>query len=473
MVIVKVDAIEELWSPEFWEKWEENIENDVVNLKRADYDQIEVGAPPIKTKYGWLLVYSHIQNYYPHPRNLDRIFGVEAVLLDLDDPKKIVGRTRGPILVPQEMYELSGYVSDVIFPTGALLEKDILTIYYGAADTTVCMARVNFTDLVMSMHPEFGKEYRFKRYEKNPIIVPRDMPWEAKGTFNPAAIMVDKKIHILYRAFSNDNTSTIGYAMSEDGFTIAERLTEPVYVPREDFEAKKSDGGFSGCEDPRLTRIGDNLYMCYTAFDTIGPPRVAIASISVKDFAAKKWNWARPFIITPNDVDDKDACLFPEKFKHGYFVMHRVSNEVCGDYLKTLDFATDSVKKCIHIIGPRANMWDSAKVGIASPPIKTKYGWLLLYHGVSKSNNTYRIGAALLDLKDPAIVLARGAEPIFEPEEKYEKEGFIPNVVFPCGVVEKEGVLYIYYGGADTVVGVATMKTEVLVNALVHGMRLE
>ena len=81
----------------------------------------------------------------------------------------------------------------------------------------------------------------------------------------------------------------------------------------------------------------------------------------------------------------------------------------------------ETVKKCIRIIGPRINTWDSEKVGIAAPPIKTKYGWLLLYHGVSKSHSTYRIGAILLDLKDPTIVLVRGTEPIFEPEEEYEK----------------------------------------------------
>lgn len=473
MAIAQVNKIEDLWSNKFWEKWEQHIDEHTIDMRRNPYNHVEIGSPPIKTKYGWLMIYSHIQNYFPHPRGFERIFGIEAVLLDLKEPKKIRGRTRGPLIAPEEMYELSGYISDVIFPSGALLEKDTLTIYYGAADTTVCTAKVNFTDLVKSMHPEEGIEYRFKRYDGNPIIAPRDMAWEAKGTFNPAAIMVDKKIHILYRAFSSDNTSTMGYAMTENGTDIVERLHEPVYVAREEFEMKKNSGGFSGCEDPRLTRIGDNIYMCYTAFDTIGPPRVAITSIAVKDFTAKKWNWAKPFIITPNNVDDKDACLFPEKFKHGYFVMHRVSNEICGDYLKTLDFATDSVKKCIRILGARHNMWDSAKVGIASPPIKTKYGWILLYHGVSKSNSTYRIGAILLDLKDPAIVLARSTDPVFEPEMKYEKEDFIPNVVFPCGIIEKEGLLYIYYGGADQVVGVATMKTEVLAQALVHGKKLE
>ena len=148
-----------------------------------------------------------------------------------------------------------------------------------------------------------------------------------------------------------------------------------------------------------------------------------------------------------------------------------MGNEICGDYLKSLDFTKESVKKCIRIIGPRINSWDSSKVGISAPPIKTKNGWLLLYHGVSKSHNTYRVGAVLLDLKDPAIVLARTTDPIFAPEEKYEKEGIVNNVVFPCGMAVQDGLLYIYYGGADTVVGVATIELDIILKALTRDVK--
>ena len=261
--------------------------------------------------------------------------------------------------------------------------------------------------------------------------------------------------------------------MSKDGFSVQERLTDPIYVPREDFEMKKISGGNSGCEDPRITQIGKELYICYTAYDSIGPPRVAVSSISVKDFLAHNWVWKKPALITPPGFDDKDTCIFPEKLKDGYFVLHRVGNEICGDYLKSLDFENNVVNKCIRIIGPRVNAWDSSKVGISAPPIKTKYGWLLLYHGVSKSHNTYRVGVVLLDLKDPAIVLARSSDAIFEPEEEYEKVGIVNNVVFPCGMVLKGDLLYIYYGGADKVTGVATMKLSILLGALVRGSKLD
>ncbi|MFA6585575.1 MAG: hypothetical protein WCS86_00210 [Candidatus Paceibacterota bacterium] len=468
-----LDKIEDLWSQTFWEKWENKVDDYTIDLKRTQYDHIEVGAPPLKTKYGWLFIYSHIQNYFQSPNNLDRIFGIEAVLLDLKDPRKIIARTSGPMIVPEESYELSGYVPDIVFPTGALIEKDTLTIYYGAADTTVCSAKVCLSDLISNMLPKFREGSRFKRSLKNPIIVPiKENKWEEQSTFNPASILLNGKIHIVYRAMSQDNTSTLGYAMTKNGVDVIERLSLPIYVPREDFENKKVSNGNSGCEDPRLTKIGKNIYLCYTAFDSIGPPRVAISSITEKDFISHNWRWEKPFLITPQGMDDKDACLFPNKFKLGYFILHRLDNEICGDYLNTLDFKHEAVKKCIRIIGPRVNTWDSAKVGISAPPIKTKYGWLLLYHGVSKSHSTYRIGCVLLDLKDPGIVLARSTEPIFEPEEQYEKIGVVNNVVFPCGMIVKNKLLYIYYGGGDRVVGVATMKLDVILKVLLHGTKL-
>jgi len=478
-VFAFLDKIEELWSPVFWQKWEKKIDNYTIDLKHSPYGHVEIGAPPIKTKYGWLFIYSHIQNYFPNPHNHDKIFGVEAVLLDLKDLKKIIGRTEGPLLVPEESYELSGYVPNVIFPTGALVEKlarrggDTLTIYYGAADTTICSAKVNLGDLIFSIHSKYKENFQFKHFSKNPIIVPKiENKWESRATFNPGAIMLNGKVHLMYRAMSEDNTSTFGYAMTKNGTDIIERLPAPIYIPREDFENKKNNDQSSGCEDPRLTKIGKNIYLCYTAFNGTGPWRVAISSITEKDFISHNWKWQKPFLITPPGFEDKDACLFPHKFSLGYFILHRIGEEICGDYLNTLDFKHEAVKRCLRIIGPRTNMWDSAKVGISAPPIKTKYGWLLLYHGISKSHNTYRIGCVLLDLKDPTIVLARSTDPIFEPEEEYEKRGIVSGVVFPCGMVLKKDLLYIYYGGGDKVVGVATMKLGVILKALVHGMEL-
>lgn len=470
----KLDKIEELWDKSFWEEWVLDIDSHSVDFRRNDYDHLEIGATPLKTKYGWLLIYSHIQNYFQGPERLDRIFGIEALLLDTKDPTKIIGMTGGPIIVPGENYELSGYISDVIFPSGAMIDKDKLSIYYGAADTTVCVAHVSLTDLINTMNLKNDNSWEFNRYKLNPIISPKpENKWEARATFNPAAIHLGGKVHILYRTLSDDNTSFIGYASSIDGFSIDERLDSPIYVPREDFEMKKVPNGNSGCEDPRITKIGKTLYLCYTAYDSVNPPKVAVSSISEKDFLEHKWNWSKPFIITPEGLDDKDTCIFPEKFKEGYFILHRMNNEICGDYLDSLEFNADQVNKCIRVIGPRKNAWDSAKVGITAPPIKTKYGWLLLYHGVSKSHSTYRVGALLLDLKDPAIVLARTSDPIFAPQEDYEKFGVVNGVVFPCGMVVRGKELFIYYGGGDKVTGVATIKLKNILDSLLRGMRIE
>lgn len=472
--IVQTDKISDLWSPNTWKGFEEKLLDFAIDdPRRNDYDHVEIGAPPIKTKYGWLLIYSHIQNYFPNPDNARRIFGIEALLLDLKNPRKIIGRTKGPFIAPEEPYEVTGAVSDTVFPSGALLDGDTLHIFYGAADTTGCRAKVSLTDLIGSLSPKTGEDWRLKRFSGNPIITPNPKhEWEAQATLNAGAFRHSGVTHLFYRAISSDNTSSVGYATTLDGCKLIERFQDPIYVPREPFEMKKISGANSGCEDPRVTKIGERLYMLYTAFDGIGPPRVAATSISEKDFLNRRFqNWSKPELITPWDIDDKDACILPEKIGRKYFVLHRIGTDICGDYLSSLDFSKDKITKCIRILGPRAGSWDSIKVGITAPPIKTKRGWLLLYHAISKTHHTYRIGAVLLDLKDPTVVLARSSDPILEPEKEYEKVGVVNNVVFSCGMVESKGLLYVYYGGADKVCGVATIKLEILIDALTRKLK--
>ena len=467
MCIKEFNKIEDLWNSDSWSQFESEIDSRVIDPRRGESDHCEVGATPIKTKYGWLLIYSHIQHYF---NEHERVFGIEAILLDLKDPRKIIGRTKGPMLVPEEPYELEGQVSNIVFPSGVLVDGDTLNIYYGAADSSGCIAQISLTDLVSSISTILAPGWHLKRYAKNPIIVPnKNHAWEEQATLNPGALKIKKTTYLLYRAISNDNTSTVGLATTEDGYTISSRLINPIYVPRTQYEMKKVEGGNSGCEDPRVVKIGDMIYMFYTAFDGIGPPRVAATSISEKDFINQHFTWSDPELVTPLDVDDKDACILPEKINNKYFVFHRIGTDICGDYLPSLDFSKHKVNKCIRIIGPRPGMWDGVKVGIAGPPIKTKKGWLLLYHAISKENHTYRVGALLLDLKDPTVVLARSTDPIFEPEEQYEKVGVVNGVVFPCGMIEVGKHLFVYYGGADTVVGVATIETKVILDSLTRG----
>lgn len=474
IAIAQCDKIEELWSQDFWVEWQKDIDAHVMDdPRRTDRDHVEVGAVPIKTPHGWLFIYSHIQNYFNSSDQFPRIFGIEALLLDINDPKKIITRTKGPLLTPEEPYEISGFVSNIVFPSGAMIKKDTLSIYYGATDTTSCVAQMSLNDLLNTIRPETAIQTQFKRFDKNPIISPiAENAWEAKATFNPAAIVLGGRVHVLYRALSNDNTSSIGYASFKDGLHIDERSTLPIYSPRESFELKQVPNNNSGCEDPRLIKVGSDIYMCYTAYDGVSSPRVAVSSIKEKDFLAKNWNWSKPVVLTPSGIDDKDTCFLPVKIKGKYMIMHRIGTDICADYVSSLDFTKDPVKRCIKILGPRSNSWDSLKVGISAPPIKTKIGWLLLYHAVSKSHNTYRVGAVLLSLKDPTIVLSRTTDPIFEPEMSYEKDGLVNNVVFPCGMVVCKGTLFIYYGGADKVVGVATIGLDIILKVLEKGLKL-
>lgn len=461
MALVECEEIEDLWNPGFWEAWHSRLDEHRINPLRNAEDFAESGAVPIKTKNGWLFLYSYIQNYFSG----NRVFGIEALLLDSKNPRIIVGRTGGPILVPEEIYERYGTVTDVVFPSGALEQKNgRIDLFYGASDTVCARASLNRDDVVATLVPT-KRLTLVKRHAKNPILTPDPThPWESRAIFNAAAIDIDGVVRILYRAMSEDNTSVFGYAESKNGLTISKRLPTPAYIPRAEFEMKKgSPTGNSGCEDPRLSRVGGTIYMTYTAYDGVNSTRVALSTIAVKDFSAERFDrFSMPILITPPGVDDKNTCILPKKIDGEYLVFHRINNQICADYVPDLDFSIERINRCIEIIGPRRGMWDSVKVGITGPPIETDAGWLLIYHGVS-SSSTYRFGAVLLDKKNATTVLARTVDPIFEPTEQYEKVGQIPNVVFSCGVVRRDDTLFIYYGGADSVLGVATASvTEIL-----------
>jgi len=450
---------EDLWSQSFWNEWYKNLESHTIDFRRKSDDQVEIGAPPIKTSKGWLIIYSHIAHYGSN----NPIFGIEAILLDQNDPRKIIGRTKGPFLVPETYYERTGFVPNIVFPSGAIINGDMLDIYYGGADTHCAKASLPLKNLLNAIIP--GSEKIVKKYPGNPIISPREnISWEASGTLNPAAIDLDGKIHIIYRAATLGNVSTLGYANTKDGFAIDERLPEPIYFARTDLEGRGRTQN-AGCEDPRIVEINKKLYMTYSAYDG-STPRVAVSSISKKDFLNKQFDkWSLPQIISEPNIPNKDACIIPEKIGGQYYLFHRVQESICVEVVPNLDFTKEKINRCIEVIAPRRGMWDDKKVGIASPPLKTKKGWLLLYHGISEMG-TYRVGAALLDLKNPTIVIARTAFPILEPEEDYELKGVVPKVVFPCGMVYRNKLLYIYYGAADSTVCVATAKLSDILEIL-------
>jgi predicted GH43/DUF377 family glycosyl hydrolase len=472
IAIAYFDREEQMWSPTYWEGWYTLLDDNIISLERSPKDHIEAGAPPIKTKYGWLLIYSYIQNYFSPPA----VFGIEAALLDINNPQKIIARTDKPIIVPQEEYEKYGKVPNIVFPTGALVKEGILYIYYGAADTTCAVATCKLETFLEDLLETKIRQIRLTRYEGNPILKPDpNLPWQSRAVFNPTALYEFGRVHLAYRAMSQDNTSVIGFASSADGYKFDDKLPEPIYVPREGFEAKLVPGGNSGCEDPRLTRIGDTIYLLYTAFNGKSEPRIALSYISVNDFVARCWNWSLPVLISLPNVPDKDAALFPKKIKDKFAVLHRLGVSIWLDFLDDLDFKGNRFLKGTIIMSPKDELPDTEKLGISGPPIETTEGWLLLYHCVSRKTQpmTYYVCAALLDLKDPTQVIARRKVPILQPETTYELYGQVNNVVFPCGAVVIGEELFVYYGGADTVIGVATMKLSELLHSLITWAGME
>lgn len=319
----------------------------------------------------------------------------------------------------------------------------------------------------------------------NPMLSPlAHNSWEAFCTFNPAAVYAADKVHLLYRAQGYDYVSQIGYASSDDGLTISERLDQPAYRPSQSFEGVTmplgnpagnfvSGGGCGGVEDPRATIIDDRVYMTYVAYDGWNPPRVALTSIALTDFLNHDFFWEKPVLISQPNVVDKSAVIFPEKINGKYVIMHRVFPDILIDYVDSLNFNGRQYLKGEHKISPRSReWWDSRKIGAGAPPLKTKDGWLLIYQAVDDKNaSQYKIGAMLLDLNDPSKVLYRSAQPILEPREEYENYGFKAGVVYPCGAVIKDDTLFVYYGGADSYVCVATAPlTEFLHNLKITGV---
>ncbi len=295
-----------------------------------------------------------------------------------------------------------------------------------------------------------------QRYEGNPLLQPiEDSSWENKYVLNPGALRLGNQVYLFYRAVGDDNISRIGLAIT-DGYRVIKRLPEPIFAPEIPEERM-------GCEDPRVIQIGDKIYMLYTAYDG-NIAQIAAASIRVDDFLQGQYHdWQREGLAFKN-IWDKDAIILPEKINDKYVVYHRIEPSMWVTYCKDIKFPLKD--KHAIILGPRpGRMWDSLKIGAGAQPLKTKYGWLLIYHGVDH-NYVYRLGVILVDLNNPQKVIYRSPNPILEPEEDYEiglSGAWVPNVVFTCGAVpgsdkeilEDNDEILVYYGAADTSIGLA------------------
>ncbi len=403
-----------------------------------------------------------------------KTFSLHAAVFDKQNPAKLIWKS-------ETIWEQTdSWATKNITPIGVVSFYGKLLSYWSDPEEGIFVIPHATLQHVVKSEKSFP-HLLLSRIKENPLLKPiMEHFWESKATFNPAAVYMDGKVHLVYRAIGDDDTSVLGYATSSDGTTIDERHDEPIYVPSAPFEspgqisyhaARKymSGGGYGGVEDPRLTKIGDKIHMTYVAFDGANPPRVALTSIHVKDFRERKWDWQPPVLISPPNVVDKNAVIFPEKVGGKYVILHRIFPNILLDFVDNLDFDGSTFLKGEYRISPSRTSWDSRKVGAGAPPIKTDHGWLLIYHAVGDQDpSRYKMGAMLLDLKDPTKVICRSRRPILAPDAHYENEGYKAGVAYPGGSVIVGNTLFIYYGGADTVVCAAQAPVDTFMKGLME-----
>ncbi len=301
---------------------------------------------------------------------------------------------------------------------------------------------------------------KLKRAKENPILSPTNYPWEDKLVFNPGVVKYKDKIRLLYRAMgTKDEISRIGIANSDDGIHFV-RDQYPMYYGGD------HPSEILGIEDIRAVQMGDTYYLTYAA---VSPRKLGSFDLNATGSIDRKPQIALSTtmdfvtfmdydVIIP-ETEGKDASFFPEQINDEYILLYREGSD------KT--FIADSTKvnywpQRFFLFDKRPGFWDCKRTGIGSPPIKTDKGWLLFYHGID-DKDVYRLGVIFLDLTDPRIILYRSPEPIFEPEAPYEKFGYVSNVVFTCGAIEKDNKYFVYYGAGDEVIGLATIdKKEIL-----------
>ncbi len=277
-----------------------------------------------------------------------------------------------------------------------------------------------------------------------------DIAWKTKG--------------LLYLRDRTCRLTTISHfrkiILSKDGFGVESITQKPFFTGT-------AEEGQYGVEDPRITKLSGEYAMTYV---TVSLHEGVSTSLAI---SKNLCNWRRLGIIFREE--NKDVVLFPEKINGKYVALHRPRGffefsrpSIWISYSRDLLF-WGREKTIVH---PRAEAWDSYKVGAGAVPLKTREGWLEIYHGVERLNgkNVYRAGALLLDLKNPEKVIARSPpkKPLFSPKNGFEKKGFVNNVVFATAVVpDLDGkALLVYYGAADRVIAVKRVSLKQVLNSM-------
>lgn len=325
----------------------------------------------------------------------------------------------------------------------------------------------------------FSKTVEFSRHHKNPILSPKPhLEWQTGGTFNPAAFADENgRMHVVYRAVGSDGVSRLGYASSADWVHFDDQEMHPIfsigYLPESNAPRRydpilyPSGGSYGGCEDPRIVPIGERIYVTFSAFDNWGSIRIGVISIDKDDFLNKRWAWTEPLLISPQDAVHKNWVLFPEKIDGKFAILHSIVPEISVEYIDLLNAYTKPIESP-RKAGPqpgRKDFWDNRMRGAGPPPVKTEKGWLLLYHACTDGDHRYKLGAMLLDLKDPTKIIGRSDVPLLTSDMWYEND-WKSGVVYACGAVVKEDTLYVYYGGGDKHICVAHMPLSSLLASM-------
>lgn len=301
-----------------------------------------------------------------------------------------------------------------------------------------------------------GREL-FSRHPKNPILGPHDFPGR-NAVFNPAATVLDGRTLLLVRTEHRNGMSSLAVATSENGIDHWEVDRMPGLDPLyESFEERW------GVEDPRITKIGDEFHIVYVGYSPGGP---LVCRATTTDFVS----YERHGVLMP--PEDKDAALFPATFGGRFALIHRPVPAIVGAGAHIWLSLSPDLRHWgdaeLVVEARRGGWWDANKIGLGPPPLLTRDGWLLCYHGVrvTASGSIYRLGLVLLDLDDPSTVLARGNDWVLGPQEPFERVGDVSNVVFPCGwILRDDGdTLHLYYGAADSVVCVAEASLKELLD---------
>lgn len=329
------------------------------------------------------------------------------------------------------------------------------------------------------------------------ILKPTKIPFESRAVLNPATFQDGNYVHLCYRAVNKKYESAIGYAKLEGPVTVIERQKTP-FMKREFAYEKK------GVEDPRLTKIKNTFYLTYVAHDK----KNAVTALAYGNnlFKLKKKGIITPKITYDRAEDlfrksklkdkyfffeayykdkvardvllwNKDVFLFPEKIKGKFALLNRILPDIQIVYFKDFNDLTQEIfwrrylrKLSQYVVLENKHWFESRNIGGGCPPIKTEAGWLLIYHAVEETNKIkrYHAAAALLDLKNPQKIIGRLPDPLFSPEEPWERKGEVANVVFPTGTAIFANYLYIYYGAADKSIAVARVNLLGLLRELIN-----